>query len=194
MGVDAKYQLLSPFNTILMRGCAYTIDVVCCFGIYLVVQLPLMALRPYVGIELSWFESGVNTQLYTLATISIPVWIYFALMESSRWQATIGKLCVGLKVFDCFGKGRLRFGPAMVRTIIKLLPWELVHIGVNLPIPLMFAEEPGFRVAFLFAGLLMPAYVLMIAMNKNRRGPHDLLTGSTVSKVGSKPDNSSPDE
>ena len=183
MGVNTKDEPLSPFKSILMRGMAYSIDIACCFGIYLLIQLPFMVLRPYLGIELSWFKSGVNTQLYTLATISIPVWIYFAVMESSRWQATIGKLCLGLKVSDKFGSGRLRFGPAMIRTMIKLLPWELVHIGVNLPEPLMFAEKPGFRIAFLFAGLLMPAYVLMIALNKNRCGPHDLLTGSIVSKV-----------
>lgn len=188
MGVNTKDEPLSPFKSLLIRGCAYTIDIVCCFGIYLVVQLPLMAVRPYLGIELTWFESGLNTELYTLATISFPVWLYFALMESSRWQATIGKLCVGLKVSDRFENGRMRFGPAMVRTIIKLLPWELIHIGVNLPVPLMFVEEPGFRIAFLFAGLLMPAYVLMIAMNKNRRGPHDLFSGSTVYKRAIKND------
>ena len=171
----------TPINAILSRGVAYIIDCTICFvGVFLILQMPLLYFRPMLGIDYSWFDSGLNTQIYTLTTISLPVWLYFSLMESSNRQRTFGKAAVGLVICDRLNDGRLRIGHAFVRTAIKLLPWELVHIGNNLPTPIWFTDEPGFRIAFLFAGLLMPSYLVMILINENRQGPHDLIVGSIV--------------
>jgi len=47
-------------------------------------------------------------------------WLYFALMESSRMQATLGKRLMGLLVFRA-DEGRLNFREASVRFWAKLL-------------------------------------------------------------------------
>lgn len=55
-------------------------------------------------------------------------WLYFALCESSRSQATVGKLAVGLKVTDLHGR-RIGFGRATGRYFGKFLSAMLLGIG-----------------------------------------------------------------
>src|SRR5260370_19604605 len=48
--------------------------------------------------------------IFVLATASLVVtWLYHALMESSEWQATLGKKALGLVVADIVGE-RVQFG------------------------------------------------------------------------------------
>ena len=49
-------------------------------------------------------------------------------MESSLWQATLGKRAVGVYVTDMYGD-RLSFGQAMKRAWAKLLSWIIFYIG-----------------------------------------------------------------
>ena len=46
--------------------------------------------------------------------------LYFSFMESSNWQATIGKMAMGLVVTDLNGS-KLDFGKAFVRNICKVI-------------------------------------------------------------------------
>ena len=55
-------------------------------------------------------------------------WIYFALMESSRYQATIGKMAIGIKVVDMNGN-RISFFRASNRFFAKTLSVILLFIG-----------------------------------------------------------------
>jgi uncharacterized RDD family membrane protein YckC len=55
-------------------------------------------------------------------------WLYFALMESSEYQGTLGKKALGLKVTDEFGR-RISFGRATGRTFAKILSGLLLCIG-----------------------------------------------------------------
>ena len=55
-------------------------------------------------------------------------WLYFALLESSRLQATLGKLALGIKVTNLDG-GRIGFGRATGRTIAKYLSAAILLIG-----------------------------------------------------------------
>lgn len=57
--------------------------------------------------------------LLFIAGIAIS-WLYYALMESSERQATLGKMALSLKVTDANGK-RLSFGHATGRYFAKLL-------------------------------------------------------------------------
>ena len=62
-------------------------------------------------------EDAMSTGGITDAIIG---WLYFALFESSRTQATPGKMVVGIKVTDAAGN-RIPFGRASVRHICKTL-------------------------------------------------------------------------
>jgi uncharacterized RDD family membrane protein YckC len=55
-------------------------------------------------------------------------WLYFALMQSSKHQATLGKMALGLKVVDGEGN-RLSFGRASLRYIGKFVSSLVLMIG-----------------------------------------------------------------
>ena len=168
---------------VLARGFAYLID--CCFAFLLVALTQIVffsPLRSVAGMTGDWFHAGINTQLHTLATISISVWMYFAVLESSGWQATVGKRITGLKVGDSISHSKIGLLRAVFRTIGKLLPWELAHIGNNLPTPIWYTDSPEFRIAFAFSGLLLAAYILVMFTNSGRRTIHDILVSTEVTK------------
>lgn len=55
-------------------------------------------------------------------------WLYFSLMESSSWQATIGKRAVGIQVVTTDG-GRISFGQATGRYFGKIVSAIILLIG-----------------------------------------------------------------
>jgi uncharacterized RDD family membrane protein YckC len=58
---------------------------------------------------------------FLVATVSLAfTWLYHALMESSEWQATIGKKVLGLVVTDLAGR-RVSFGRATGRHFGKII-------------------------------------------------------------------------
>ncbi len=59
--------------------------------------------------------------VFLLASISLVVtWLYHAWMESSEWQATVGKRVLGLVVTDLAGQ-RISFGRATARHFSKII-------------------------------------------------------------------------
>jgi len=55
-------------------------------------------------------------------------WVYFASMESSRYQATVGKIVLGIKVIDLQGR-RISFARASVRFLAKYVSAFIMGIG-----------------------------------------------------------------
>jgi uncharacterized RDD family membrane protein YckC len=55
-------------------------------------------------------------------------WLYFSLMESSAYQATLGKRLVGIMVTDLSGQ-RIGFGRATARFFAKYLSQLILYIG-----------------------------------------------------------------
>jgi uncharacterized RDD family membrane protein YckC len=62
-----------------------------------------------------------------IGTIGI-VWLYYALMESSEKQATLGKMVLHIKVTDYKGK-RISFGRATGRYFSKILSGLILCVG-----------------------------------------------------------------
>jgi len=56
------------------------------------------------------------------------VWLYFALMESSMYQATLGKMALGIAVTDMHGR-RVSFARATGRHFGKLISSVILCIG-----------------------------------------------------------------
>ena len=54
--------------------------------------------------------------------------LYFTFMESSKYQATIGKIALGLIVTDING-GKLDFSKAFIRNICKIISNVTMLIG-----------------------------------------------------------------
>lgn len=58
----------------------------------------------------------------------VAAWLYFALMESSYRQATLGKMAVGIKVTNMEG-GRISFLNATGRYFGKIISGMIMYIG-----------------------------------------------------------------
>jgi len=77
-------------------------------------------------------------------------WLYFALMESSSKQGTLGKIALGIKVTDLSGNA-ISFGRATVRHLGKIL-----------------------------STIILLAGYLMVAFTAKKQGLHDMIAGCLV--------------
>ena len=112
----------------------------------------------------------------------LPVILYFALQESSPWQATLGKRRVGIRVVSAVGE-RLSRKQAFVRSVLKLLPWQIAHTSIFHieGLPFAPAEPPPLVMAgFVLVYLLIGIYVLSALISKAYRTPYDWAAGSIV--------------
>ena len=77
-------------------------------------------------------------------------WLYYALLESSAWQATLGKKALGLEVTDMQG-ARISFGRATGRFFAKIISSIILCIGF-----------------------------IMIGFTEKKQGLHDMIAGTLV--------------
>ena len=90
---------------------------------------------------------------YYLVTI-LASWLYYAILESSRRQATLGKRAVGIVVTDLSGK------------------------------PLSFGRASGRAFAKVFNALTLGLGWLVVAFTQQKRGIHDFVAGTLVIQRG----------
>jgi uncharacterized RDD family membrane protein YckC len=170
------------YGTIFRRLVAYFIDILVVF--LLVVSLLQLAvfvpLRHFVIGSEDWFHSGWHTEVYTWLTISLPVWLYFILFEKSGRKATPGKLLMKLQTMDLRTGSWIGFLQSLLRTFIKLLPWELAHFTNNIPVPMWSDPHPSFRVGFVIVPLLVLAYIAVARFTPRKQAPHDLAARTLV--------------
>ena len=160
----------------LARASAHLIDSLMIYGTIAALQFGVF--RPFGLTPDAQYASGLQWEGYVLSTVTIPVLLYVAGMESSAWQATIGKRMIGLRVVD--GKGeRLHFARAMVRGAIKLLPFEIGHLSFFLPTPIWNAPQ-DMRVGFWAVWVLLGLYVFLIWRTPTRQSVYDHIVRTFV--------------
>ena len=71
------------------------------------------------------FVGGI---IYASVIATAAKWLYFSLMESSKYQATLGKMAIGIKVTDMNGN-RISFARATGRYFGKILSGMIIMIG-----------------------------------------------------------------
>jgi uncharacterized RDD family membrane protein YckC len=74
------------------------------------------------------YEPGAVMLLVLPLMAIVATWLYFSVMESSSWQATLGKKLMGLYVTDIEGQ-RLSLGRATWRTFAKYLSSITAGVG-----------------------------------------------------------------
>jgi uncharacterized RDD family membrane protein YckC len=74
------------------------------------------------------FIPFIGLMLRIAVISSLIQWLYFSLMESSSWQATLGKKALGLEVTDLEGR-RISFGRATGRYFAKIISTIILFIG-----------------------------------------------------------------
>ncbi|MHC1480745.1 RDD family protein [Frateuria aurantia] len=98
--------------------------------------------------------AGLMSQFQAFSAACVIIgFVYYTAMEGSRWQATLGKLAVGLKVTDLKGQ-RLNWRRAAVRNAVRL---------VNMVTP-----------------LIPLVFYIPVAWTRRHQGLHDMLASSLV--------------
>jgi uncharacterized RDD family membrane protein YckC len=150
------YQSTPQFAGFWLRLAAYIIDY---FLISFVLGIVATVTMLIMGVTLSIFSDMDNpaSQMMVVSlsiiigvTALIASWLYYALLESSNHQGTLGKMVLNLKVTDLDGN-KISFYRASGRFFAKLLSTFIVYIGY-----------------------------LMIGFTEKKQGLHDILTSCLV--------------
>ena len=165
------------------RIVAYAIDVLSLYAVLGGLQYALSWLLG--GFPFDRLTTGPRVEVWVLLTISLPTWLYFTFSESGSRQATLGKRVFRLRVTDVHQEriSRLR---AFFRTILKLLPWELTHLSLLLPTPILTDPKPQPRLGLILVYLLLGLYMLSMIFTPRKRSIHDLLAGTLVLQTAKK--------
>jgi uncharacterized RDD family membrane protein YckC len=121
-----------------------------------VVVAPVGAIFGISGLALGGFGHRGFSPLHFLGggvmlmLIIAGSWLYEAFMESSTYQATVGKMIFGMKVTDLYGN-RISFARATGRHFAKILSGMILCIGF-----------------------------IMVGLTERKQGLHDLLAGTLV--------------
>jgi uncharacterized RDD family membrane protein YckC len=125
-----------------MRFLAYIIDDLIISVVALIILLPLggvMGLGAFFGMNATPDQFSdeataglavamMSAVMLMVLVVSVLQWLYFAIMESSVRQATLGKMALGLLVTDMHGN-RLSFGRATGRYFGKIISGAILMIG-----------------------------------------------------------------
>ncbi len=125
-----------------LRFFAWIIDKIVIAGLMSVITAVL-------GVFVHGFFNSPSSWSYDLLALVVG-WLYYALMESSSYQATLGKMALDLKVTD-LDKKPVSFLRASARFFGKILSGMILGIGF-----------------------------LMIAFTEKKQGLHDKLAGCLV--------------
>lgn len=122
-----------------------------------------------------------TAELVGFLILTTPVVLYFALLEASKWQATLGKRALGILVVGP-GGGRMSIWRAVVREAARFLPWELSHALVwRLALSPARSSFPAWAAAgFAIVHLLVFAYLITLFFGTQHRTLYDRLAGSLV--------------
>jgi uncharacterized RDD family membrane protein YckC len=118
------------------------------------------------------------SQVIGLLTMTIPVTLYFATCEASRWHGSLGKHVLGLVVTHESGE-RLSFGSALLRNGLKFVPWEFGHLVAQQAVYSGDAGLPVWVWGAAIVALAVPAWwgVTLIATGHT---PYDRWTSTRV--------------
>jgi uncharacterized RDD family membrane protein YckC len=153
------YAVASPavkYGGFWLRFVAFIIDAIVLGVIGFIVTIPFMASLPFGAMmrgrpmgpeELAPFVGAIGRVALIRFVIN---WLYFALLQSSAWQATLGKKALGMEVTDLQGN-RISFGRASGRFFAKILSAMILFIGF-----------------------------FMIGFTEKKQGLHDMLAGTLV--------------
>jgi uncharacterized RDD family membrane protein YckC len=143
---------------------AWLIDVIIIGCLQFVVVAPIMTLLGFgvaaqVGDGEMTEEAAIGMAGAIIAAVGSAILVtfaisllYFAIMESSKSQGTLGKMAVGIKVTDLEGN-RISFSKAFLRSIGKIISNMIMYIGY-----------------------------IMAAFTEKRQGLHDMIASTLVLK------------
>jgi uncharacterized RDD family membrane protein YckC len=124
-------------------------------------------------------RTGPEIARTILWNFSLPVWLYFLLSDRSPSGATLGKRVLKIQVREVSG-GQVSTGRALVRTAVKLLPWELVHVSAFALSTDLRTFRPVQAAGIATTNVLTAAYLGLAVVSKGRRSADDYAAGTLV--------------
>lgn len=116
--------------------------------------------------EINPLALAATFSTYILASSLLAI-LYKSVMESSSWQATLGKKAFNLKVATEL-RERISFLRALSRTLLPYLSFLLLVLG--------------FFVAFFLIPLVLASTFILVAFTSKKQGLHDLIAKTVVVK------------
>ena len=152
---------------------------------YLVILLALSLVvlaSPFRDAYLSVWSNAESAEIAGFMLLTMPVVLYFSVMESSATGATLGKRLFHLRVVTLDGS-RLSFGRGFLRSAVKFLPWELAHFTIW---HLVYggsghSRPPAWTAVTLTAVyVLAAAFLVTLFVGREHRTIYDRIAGSRV--------------
>lgn len=137
--------LVAAYAGFWKRLAAYIIDYFIVSAVTSVINFIFYGVLSFATYETIIFTAWILSPILLAGS-----WLYFALMESSTKQATLGKMALGIIVTDTGGR-RITFGRATGRYFSKILSYIIFLIGY-----------------------------IMIAFTEKKQGLHDILANTLV--------------
>ena len=120
-----------------------------------------------------WVSQGVAFLMMTL-----PVILYFSLLESRSFGATLGKRAMRLRVGTRQGTS-LAFRDSLQRSLIKFTPWELGHLVAQQSYYAGEGGVPAWLYLPMFLSMALPLWWITALFRRNQ-APYDVFAGSVV--------------
>lgn len=114
-----------------------------------------------------------------LLNFSVPSWTYFAWGDHSSRGATFGKRLLTLRT-KTVGNEQIGTGRAIVRTAIKMLPWETTHAAAFLLAPALGTFGTVSCVGLGLSYVLILLYLGVAWRTDGRRSVHDYAAATFV--------------
>jgi uncharacterized RDD family membrane protein YckC len=159
MELQKEYYEIEDYGGFLLRLVAYIIDAAILSVITSILAFLMMGSR-FLELAANMEDEPDPEQImemmsgmgFFMITVIVIQWLYYAVMESSPNQATVGKMAVSIKVTDLYGD-RISFARATGRHFAKIISGFIIMIGY-----------------------------LMVAFTEKRQGLHDILANTLVLK------------
>ena len=146
-GIPTTFPIVVEYAGFWKRFAAYILDMIIVGSVAWVVSFVIGFI---IGLM---FAGSFESELLILLLVPVILildWLYFALMESSSKQATLGKQALRIIVTDLEGR-RISFGRATGRFFSKFFSIIIIYIGF-----------------------------IMVAFTGKKQGLHDMIAGTLV--------------
>lgn len=169
------------FNRLLgQRVLAYMGDGFILYCLILVVQGGIWAagLNPIVNLmEQGETPAGWQLHLWVFLVVSLPLWGYYTLTQSSAHQATWAMRWFKLQTIS-LTRQRVTVGQAFLRSVVMLLPFELNHTALFGTIP----DPAGYLTMALIAltWVLIGGNLGAALLTEKQQTIHDWVAGTTI--------------
>jgi uncharacterized RDD family membrane protein YckC len=135
------------------------------YGIHSINNLPIEVQEPITG------------NIISFLSLTLPVFMYFFLSESSKKQGTLGKQILKIKVQNNTTKN------IFIRVFLKILPWEVAHFGVHF---MMYYDSLNIEIPLwnwiiiIAPQVLVLIYFISVLKTKGKSSLHDRVANTSI--------------